>query len=235
MNSRWLVLPYLACALTLAQAAGAQTPAETAPPADMTAPEAPPPPPPPPPPEPEPAPAAPPAAPPPPPAPPPVEEKPPGLGAGTLELRIQTMTHVVSPNGPAVPGFWYDLDNETWSLNLTGGVGYFFTPELAIGGDVGFIGNDDLSVITLAPFLKFVTGLEERSIGFVGEFSPGFVTVDTGDSNGLALTLFAGVHVPIGSSVALQGGAQLTRVEDFDDFGDGVTIIGLRYGLSVYL
>jgi hypothetical protein len=235
MNSRWSKLPYFTCALTLAQTAAAQLPAETPPPTDPAAEAAPPPPPPP---EPEPAPAPPPPVTTPPPAPPPPVEEKPKLGAGTLELRIQTMTHVSSSPGTSAwtaPGFWYDLDAESWTLNLMGGVGYFLSPQLALGGDVGFVGNDDLSVITLAPFLKFVTGLEERAIGFVGEFSPGFVTIDTGDANGLALTLFAGAHIPIGSSAAFLVGAQVTRYEDFDDFGEGITGIGLRYGLSIYL
>ena len=87
----------------------------------------------------------------------------------------------------------------------------------------------------VAPYLKFVTGLEENQIGFVGEFSPGFATVDIGDANYLQLSLFAGAHIPLGRSAAFVAGAQITRADDFDAFGDGFTLIGLRYGLSVYL
>jgi hypothetical protein len=189
--------------------------------------------PPPPPPAPEPAPAPPPAAVIPPPAP--AAETEPRLGAGTLELRIQTVTHVSTGTLTLPPGLWYNIDDEAFSFNLQGGVGYFLSPSLAIGGDLGFAGNDDTNLLTIAPFVKFVTGLPERSTGFIAELSPGFVTQEFGDVNLLALTAFAGVHLPIGSTAAFVGGAQVSRLDDFDDFGEGITAIGLRYGLNFYL
>ncbi|HEY3493611.1 MAG TPA: hypothetical protein VGK73_02950 [Polyangiaceae bacterium] len=234
MNSRWLLLPALSCVLTLATAANAQLPSETPPATDPTA-ESAPPEPPPPPPEPEPAPPPPvaaPAPPPPPPAPPPEPE---GHGAGTIELRIQTANNVVSFGGYTAPGLAYATDSEELFVNLMGGAGYFLSPMLAIGGDLAYVGIDDTSLITIAPFLKFVTGMEDQSIGFFGEFSPGLVMVDTGDANLLQLSLFAGAHIPVGKSAAFLAGAQVSRLDDFDDFGGGQFVLGLRYGLSVYL
>ena len=233
MNSRCLLLPALTCALTLAPAAWAQAPSET-PSTDPSAEAEPPPPPPPP--EPEAPPPPPPPAPTLPPAPP--VEAPKGHGAGTIELRVMTMNNLVTSTfagSPGAAGLFYATDDEVLSLNLGAGAGYFISPMLALGGDIGYFSYDDDSVLTIAPYVKFVTGMEDQSIGFVAEFSPGFVTLNTGDVNALQLALFAGGHLPIGRSAAFMAGLQVSRIDDFDNFGDGQFVLGLRYGLSVYL
>jgi hypothetical protein len=234
MNSRWLVLPGFTCALTLASAAGAQLPAESPPPTDPATTQAPPEPPPPPPePEPTPPPAPPP---PPPPAPPPEPPAPKGHGAGTIELRLQTINNLVASTAAvASTGLFYGTDSEELVINISGGAGYFLSPSLALGGDLGYFGIDDSSLITIAPYVKFVTGMEEQAIGFVGEFSPGIVMVDTGDANLLQLTLFGGAHIPVGRSAAFLAGLNVSRLDDFEDIGGGQFVLGLRYGLSVYL
>jgi hypothetical protein len=137
--------------------------------------------------------------------------------------------------GSLSPGIFYATDQEILTLNISGGAGYFLSPLFAIGGDLGYLSIDDESLLTVAPYVKFVTGMEDNRIGFIGEFSPGFVTNNFGDANFLQLALFLGGHVPFARSAAFQLGAQLSRLDDFEDFGEGEFVFGLRYGLSVYL
>jgi hypothetical protein len=164
--------------------------------------------------------------------------------SGLIELRLQTSSAVAASGGfglLAVPGISYAPDSEILVVNVIGGAGYFTTPALAFGGDFGFTridaGDDEISLVTVAPFVKYVTGLPERSTGFFVEASPGVIIADGSDASGLLLQLglWLGGHFPIGRSAGLMVGPYVTRLDNFDDFGGGELIVGLRFGMSVYL
>ena len=103
-----------------------------------------------------------------------------GPGTGTIELRIQTSSSVVGGGiiGTILPtGITYETQGKEWLLNLGAGAAYFVSPQFAVGGDVSFtlISNSEtISIFTLAPFAKYVTGLAEHQIGFFVEPSVGF-------------------------------------------------------------
>ena len=167
-----------------------------------------------------------------------------GHGAGTLELRIQTASTVAGGGIFGLitaPGVVYAPDSEIFILNLIGGAGYFVTPSLALGGDLGFTridGNGEASIITLAPFVKFVTGLPEHTTGFFVEASPGIVLVDGSGIQGtsfIQLSAWLGGHFPVGASAGFLVGPYVTRIDSTDDFGGGEFILGIRLGMSVYL
>jgi hypothetical protein len=162
---------------------------------------------------------------------------------GLIELRLQTSSAVAAGGGLgllAVPGISYEHDSETLVINVIGGAGYFLTPALALGGDAGFTRVDarnEISLVTVAPFVKYVTGLPERSTGFFVEASPGFIIADGSGASGLLLQIgvWLGGHFPVGRSAGLLVGPYVTRLDNVDDFGGGVFIAGLRFGMSVYL
>jgi hypothetical protein len=163
--------------------------------------------------------------------------------SGLIELRLQTSSAVAGSGGfglLAVPGISYTTDSEVLVVNLIGGAGYFLTPALALGGDVAFTridAGEELSLVTLAPFVKYVTGLPDRSTGFFVEASPGIIIADVAGSGSLLLQLGAwlGGHFPVGRSAGLLVGPYVTRLDDLDEFGEGEFIVGLRFGMSVYL
>jgi hypothetical protein len=104
-----------------------------------------------------------------------------------------------------VPGISYAPDSEILVINVIGGAGYFLTPTLALGGDAAFTRIDadaEISLFTVAPFVKYVTGLPERSVGFFAEASPGLIIADLDGSGALLLQLGAwlGGHFPVGRS-----------------------------------
>src|SRR5687767_9259467 len=91
-------------------------------------------------------------------------------GAGALELRIQSASSL-GGIGTLVglgsgPGLSYITETEGFNINLSGGIGYFISPVLAIGGDLGItvidVGDNSLRLISLAPFVKYVTGMPQR-------------------------------------------------------------------------
>jgi hypothetical protein len=164
-------------------------------------------------------------------------------GKGTLELRLQTASAVAAGGvfgTVAPPGIAYTTDSEILAVNLLGGAGYFLSPSLALGGDLGLtlidVGSEELTLVTLAPFAKFVTGFAEREAGFFVEASPG-VILASGDGDGafLQLAVWLGGHFPVGPSAAFLVGPYVTRIDDFDDFGGGEFIVGIRLGMSLYL
>jgi hypothetical protein len=191
--------------------------------------------------------AAPPATPPPqalPPAPPTT-----GHGAGTIELRVQTATNVYEHESAigTAPGLAYGTKSHVFVLNLIGGAGYFVSPLFAFGGDLGVVRTDDgagsnVTLFTVAPYLKFVTGMETHAFGFFAELSPGLVfghqSVTRFGPRDTTLVQFAGWlggHLPVGRSAAFLFGPQLVRIDDTRSFGEGEFIVGLRLGLSVYV
>lgn len=163
--------------------------------------------------------------------------------SGLVELRLQTSSAVAASGGfglLSVPGISYTTDSEILVVNIIGGAGYFITPALALGGDAAFTRIDadaEISLVTVAPFVKYVTGLPDRSTGFFVEASPGLIIADVDGSGGLLLQLGAwlGGHFPVGRSAGLMVGPYVTRLDNFDEFGEGEFIVGLRFGMSVYL
>jgi hypothetical protein len=165
-------------------------------------------------------------------------------GTGTFEVRIQTASAVAGGGVLGVastPGLAYGTDTEILVINVLGGIGYFLTPSLALGGDLGYSHLDDgssLDLITLAPFVKFVTGLPEKDIGFFIEGSPGIVLARAERASGtvlLQLSAWLGAHLPVGTSAGFLVGPFVTRLDDTEDFGGGEFILGVRFGMSIYL
>jgi hypothetical protein len=165
-------------------------------------------------------------------------------GAGTVELRLQSSSTVAGGGallGLVQPGLTWAPDTGGTIVNLAAGGGYFLSSSFALGLDVGLLhvnpgdDADSSNMFTIAPFAKFVTGLPDHSAGFFAEVSPSFMILDVGNgANLLALTGWLGGHFFVARSAALLVGPYVTRLEDLDG-GEGAFLLGLRFGLSVYL
>jgi hypothetical protein len=168
-------------------------------------------------------------------------------GAGTVELRIQTASNVAGGAlfGIAVPpGFVYNPDSKAWNLNLSAGAGYFVSPMFAIGADLGLTllhSDDTLTLFTVAPYVKIVTGLAEHETGFFAEPSVGITTLGSsgaGDTGTLLqLGAWLGAHIFVGQSSAFLIGPTISYFRRLSSgTGDNDTfLIGVRFGLSTYL
>jgi hypothetical protein len=49
------------------------------------------------------------------------------------------------------------------------------------------------------------------------------------------VSLWAGAHLPFGTSTAFAVGPSLTRFDDLEGSNDGLFIVGARLGLSLYM
>jgi len=170
----------------------------------------------------------------------------PGPGQGSIELRIQTSSSVVGGGiiGTILPtGITYETRDKEWLLNLGAGAAYFVAPQFAVGGDVSFtlISNSEtISIFTLAPFAKYVTGLAEHQIGGFVEPSVGFsflhesVSFGSGNNTLFQVEAWAGASFPVGAMAALQVGPYVAYLRNLSNDSD-TFLIGARFGLSVYL
>jgi len=166
-------------------------------------------------------------------------------GAGTVELRIQTASNVAAGGlfGIALPpGFVYNPDSKAWNLNLSAGAGYFVSPKVAVGGDLSitlFHNSETLTLFTVAPYVKFVTGLPEHQTGFFAEPSLG-LTVEGTSGPGSAQTLLGlsawlGGHFFVGDNAALLLGPFVSYLKNLSSGGGHAWLLGVRFGLSTYL
>ncbi len=131
------------------------------------------------------------------------------------------------------------------SSAIAAGAGFFVGPRVAVGADLGItILRDGLTItlFTLAPFAKFVTGRAEHRNGFFAEPSVGLTLAkqsSTADAQTLLqLTAWVGGHFPLGqSSLAVLAGPYVSRLRNLSTvFGDADTFfVGFRFGLSAYL
>jgi len=137
------------------------------------------------------------------------------------------------------PGFAYDLDSGDYVLNIVGGVGYFFNPYFALGLDASYTragGKADATLVTVAPFTKFVTGQERFRPGFFAELSPAWAMLDEGKGRHfMQLSAWLGAHVPLSRHIAMAFGPSTLFITPFDGQGDNVVLVGVRIGLSAYL
>lgn len=146
------------------------------------------------------------------------------------------------------PGLTYDTEGENLIINIGVGAGYFLSPNLVLGGDLSIsifeLGDDDdddsLKTFGIVPYLKYVTGVQERKTGFFVEPSLGVSVVDFGNDSVTLLQLGVwggGSFMFSGSSVALQIGPYVTYLRNTDvDEGDADNIlVGVKFGLAAYL
>jgi hypothetical protein len=185
---------------------------------------------------------APPTPPTPTPTPAPVEA--PHATRGAIELRIQTSSNVAAGGLFGIetsPGIVWNPDSGNWNLNLSGGAGYFVSPMIAVGGDLSITllhSTNTTSLITLAPYVKIVTNFPERRTGLFVEPSLGLTLVSLGGLAGeqtlFQLSAWGGGHFFVGQSAAILAGPFVTMLANFDG-GSTSWLLGIRFGLSVYL
>jgi hypothetical protein len=171
-------------------------------------------------------------------------------GTGALELRIQSSSGLGGAGSlfglGAGPGLSYVTETEGLNVSLSGGVGYFISPTFAIGGDVGItvidLGEESLRLISLAPFVKYVTNLPARASGFFVETGLGYTNLDAGGEDSLDLLqvgAWAGGHFFIGqSSTAFLIGPYINYLRILNDVGENdadTFVFGLRFGISTYI
>jgi hypothetical protein len=176
-----------------------------------------------------------------------------------FEVRIHSASNVAGGGGlfgaAQGRGAFYATRPKLLIANLTAGGGAFLLPWLALGfdyaqlnalGRVAGISYPFIESYTFSPFVKFVTGMEARSLGVFAELSPGLVLarqLDVDDPflrydrfTGLQLTAWAGAHIPAGRSAAFVAGPTAAWVEDLERFGDrGNGYIGFRFGMSAFV
>jgi hypothetical protein len=172
-----------------------------------------------------------------------------------FELRLHTASHVAGGGGVlgagAGRGAFYATRSRTWVSNVTGGGGVFMKPWLGLGLDFAenhAFGGFEWDSYTLSPFVKFVSGMESRSLGVFGEASTGLVLARVRDFEsdnpfptydryaGLLLGAWVGAHVPVGRSAAFLAGPTAGWLEDLGRFGDrGSGYLGFRFGMSAFV
>ena len=176
-----------------------------------------------------------------------------------IELRLHTASNVAAGGGvlgaTAGRGTFYATRPKLLIATVTGGVGAFLKPWLALGLDIAetvWLGGslqEDYTFIeshTFMPFIKFVSGMPSRSLGVFFEASPGILVARTVQQvgplereryfGGLILASWTGAHIPVGRSAAFLAGPTAGWVEDFSDFGDGGSgFVGFRFGMSAFV
>jgi hypothetical protein len=172
-----------------------------------------------------------------------------------FELRLHSASHVAGGGGvlgaAAGRGAFYATRPRTWLSNVTGGGGVFLKPWLGLGFDFAqshVFGGAESESYTFSPFVKFVSGMESRSLGVFGEASTGILLARVRDFEsdnpfptydryaGLLFGAWAGAHVPVGRSAAFLAGPTAGWLEDMKRIGDrGSGYVGFRFGMSAFV
>ncbi|MCA9548719.1 MAG: hypothetical protein KC933_01715 [Myxococcales bacterium] len=166
---------------------------------------------------------------------------------GTYELRLST-AQALTPGLPGFlsatsPGIGYNLDAKLLSLNLAGGIGYFFTDAVSAGIDLSFtyLNAEESSayVFAFTPYAKYVSNMKDKGLGFFAEPALGIGVVGGGDDTFKYFTAGAwgGLHAFVSPSIAVLAGPYVSYLRFLEDgVGDKDSVqLGLRFGLSAYL
>ena len=164
-------------------------------------------------------------------------------GAETIELRLQTASNVAGGSLfglVAGPGFTYQTGSgNPWTLNLAGGAGFFVSPMVAVGTDVGLTVLSSRSTLTLfsvVPFVKVVTGLPERQTGVFFEPEVGLVIASANNTEALLQAGgWLGAHLWVNRSIAFLIGPSATYLRNLSSNGGDTGFIGARLGIATYL
>jgi hypothetical protein len=180
---------------------------------------------------------------------PPLAERP-RLGRGTFELRFQTGTHAVTGNvlsPQASQSALYSVRQKVLFANVIGGGGVFLTDAFAFGGELSNTiafepdSKESAQLVGVAGFVKVVSGMAAWGPGGFAELSPGLLAAVVQDGQRAErgvlsqVSLWAGAHLPFGTSTAFAVGPSLTRFDDLEGSNDGLFIVGARLGLSLYM
>ncbi len=180
---------------------------------------------------------------------PPLAERP-RLGRGTFELRFQTGTHAATGNvlsPQASQSALYSVRQKLLFANVLGGGAVFLTDVFAFGGELSNTiafdpaRDDSVQLGGVAGFVKVVSGMAAWETGVFAELSPGLLVAAAQDGRRVEsaalsqVSLWAGAHLPFGTSTAFVVGPSVTRFDALEDFGEGFFVLGARLGLSLYL
>jgi hypothetical protein len=142
---------------------------------------------------------------------------------------------VLSPQA-SHSGLYSTRESLFW-FNAIGGGGIFLTDAFAFGAEFSSTQVSDPTTREL------VSGMPSWTPGAFVELSPGLFALSLTDgrtqrgrlSAVSQLALWAGAHLPMGTSTAFTIGPSLTRFDDLEDFDHGVFLVGARVGVSLYL
>jgi len=164
---------------------------------------------------------------------------------GTLDIRLQTNGSVFGAGAlfspVAVPGIAYSPDTDQWSVNVSGGLGWFIRDDLAVGGDLALQfatrDVDEVLLLSAAPFAKWVSRFACGRHGLFAEPSAGLLIVTFGGTDAYAqATGWAGGHLWLTGNTAIQVGpfASVLHPVSTDSSNETATLVGVRFGLSIY-